>query len=77
MAKFKAEYAKWEKDIERKTQVLEEIGVYVGWNGAVSPHDFNEVVRRLAAAKQGFLNRESANKQEGAIWEDAWLFQEM
>ncbi|KAJ5360878.1 Aminoglycoside phosphotransferase [Penicillium concentricum] len=63
-AKFKAEYAKCEKDVERKSRVLEEIGVYIGWNGAVSPHDYNEVVRRLAVAKQNFLTRESTNKQE-------------
>ncbi|KXG46553.1 Aminoglycoside phosphotransferase [Penicillium griseofulvum] len=75
IAKFKTEYAKWEKDVERKAQVLEEIGVYVGWNGAVSPHDYNEVVRRLAVAKRDFLARESANEQERAIWESVWPFQ--
>jgi hypothetical protein len=77
IAKFKMEYAKWEKDVERKAQVLEEIGVYVGWNGAVSPHDYNEVVRRLAVAKRNFLARESANEQERAIWESVWPFQDV
>ncbi|KAJ6181243.1 Aminoglycoside phosphotransferase [Penicillium mononematosum] len=76
MAKFKTEYAKWEKDVERKTRVLEEIGVYVGWNGAASPNDYDEVVRRLAVAKQNFLARESANNQERAIWESVWPFQD-
>lgn len=76
VAKFKTEYAKWEKDIERKTRVLEEIGVYTGWNGAVSPHDYNEVVRRLAVAKQNFLDRESANEEERAMWEKVWPFED-
>ncbi|CAI7609194.1 unnamed protein product [Penicillium palitans] len=76
VAKFKTEYAKWEKDVERKMRVLEEIGVYTGWNGAVSPHDYNEVVRRLAVAKQNFLDRESANEEERAIWEKVWPFQD-
>ncbi|KAF4769982.1 hypothetical protein HAV15_011674 [Penicillium sp. str.  len=76
MAKFKTEYAKWEKDVERKMRVFEEIGVYTGWNGAVSPHDYNEVVRRLAVAKQNFLDRESANEEERAMWEKAWPFQD-
>lgn len=26
------EYAKWERDIERKAQIIHEIGVYTGWN---------------------------------------------
>lgn len=72
VANFKTEYAKWEKDVERKTRVLEEICVYTGWNGAVSHHDYNEVVRRLAVAKQNFLDRESAN-EERAMWEKVWL----
>lgn len=76
VAKFKTEYAKWEKDVERKMRVLEEIGVYTGWNGAVSPHDYNEVVRRLAVAKQNFLDRESANEEERAMWEKVWPFQD-
>lgn len=71
----KTEYAKWEEDVERKARVLEEIGVYTGWNGAVSPQDYDEVVRRLAVAKQNFLARESANEQERAMWEKAWPFQ--
>jgi hypothetical protein len=76
MENVKTEYAKWEKDVERKTRVLEEIGVYVGWNGAVSK-DYDEVVRKLAVAKQNFLARESANSQERAMWESVWPFQDV
>ncbi|KAL3489348.1 hypothetical protein BJX62DRAFT_252674 [Aspergillus germanicus] len=63
----KEEYAKWERDIKRKGRVLDEIGLYAGWNGAVSPQDYDEVVRRLAAAKDHFLTQESANEQERAF----------
>ena len=76
MAKQKIEYAKWEKDVERKTRVLDEIGVYYGWNGPVSPRDYDELTRRLAAAKQKFLLRESRNEQERALWEKVWPFQD-
>lgn len=37
------EYAKWERDIERKESILEEIGMYTGWNGAVRPKDYADV----------------------------------
>jgi hypothetical protein len=66
----KEEYAKWERDIERKGRVLDEIGLYAGWNGAVSPQDYDEVVRRLAAAKDRFLTRESTNEQDKALREE-------
>ncbi|KAL3443043.1 kinase-like domain-containing protein [Aspergillus insuetus] len=72
----KEEYAKWETDVERKGRVLDEIGLYAGWNGAVSPQDYDEVVRRLAAAKDSFLTRESTNEQESSLWEEAWPFQD-
>lgn len=59
-----------------KARVLEEIGVYTGWNGAVSPGGYDEVVRRLAVAKQNFLARESANEQERAMCEKVWPFED-
>ncbi|OKL61267.1 hypothetical protein UA08_03189 [Talaromyces atroroseus] len=55
MAKQKTEYVKWAKDVERKTRILDVIGAHTGCNGAVSPRDYDEVARRLAAAKQRFL----------------------
>ncbi|KAL4912637.1 hypothetical protein BDW62DRAFT_214836 [Aspergillus aurantiobrunneus] len=71
----KAEYAKWEKDVERKARVFDETGVYTGWNGAVPPGDYYEIAGRLAAAKQRFLDRESASEQERVLWEKVWPFQ--
>ncbi|PLB55527.1 hypothetical protein P170DRAFT_452871 [Aspergillus steynii IBT 23096] len=70
------EYTKWQRDVERKAKVLEEIGVYSGWNGAVSPGDYDEVVRRLDRAKKRFLDRESRNPEERVLWEKAWPFED-
>ena len=75
VAKLKTEYSKWEKDVERKMRVIE-VGVYTGWNGAVSPHDYDKVVRRLAVAKQNFLDRESVNEEKREMREKAWPFQD-
>lgn len=54
MVKFKTEYAKWEKDVERKTRVLEEIEVYVGWNGVVSPNDYDRSGEKTCCGKAEF-----------------------
>jgi hypothetical protein len=70
------EYAKWERDIERKARVIDEIGVYTGWNGAVSPGDYDEVVRRLEVAKERFLDRESTTPEERLLWSEAWPFED-
>ncbi|PLB50315.1 hypothetical protein P170DRAFT_380891 [Aspergillus steynii IBT 23096] len=70
------EYAKWEKDLERKARVIDEVGVYTGWNGAVSPGDYDEVVRRLSLSKQRFLDRESRTPEERRLWEKAWPFED-
>ncbi|OOF98897.1 hypothetical protein ASPCADRAFT_513042 [Aspergillus carbonarius ITEM 5010] len=67
-------YAKWVRDVERKAQVLEEVGLYTGWNGAVSPGDYEEVVRRLHLAKERFLDREASTAEERAEWEKVWPF---
>ncbi|PYH92497.1 hypothetical protein BO71DRAFT_286367, partial [Aspergillus ellipticus CBS 707.79] len=40
LEKYHEEYVKWERDVERKARVFEEVGVYTGWNGAVSPGDY-------------------------------------
>ncbi|RAK97435.1 phosphotransferase family protein, partial [Aspergillus ibericus CBS 121593] len=69
-------YAKWQRDVERKAQVLEEIGVYPGWTGAVSPGDYEEVVRRLRVAKERFLDREARTAEERVTWERVWPFED-
>ncbi|KAF7628749.1 hypothetical protein AFLA_004095 [Aspergillus flavus NRRL3357] len=70
------EYAKWGRDVERKAQVIDELGMYTGWNGAVSPDDYDEVARRLNLAKKRFLDRESKTYAVRILWEKAWPFED-
>lgn len=71
------DYKMWQKDIERKARVvIDELGVYTGWNGAVPPEQYDEMSRRLINAKQNFLLRESANDGKMALWEKVWPFQD-
>ncbi|RDW93617.1 uncharacterized protein DSM5745_00939 [Aspergillus mulundensis] len=67
---------KWSRDIERKAQVLDEIGAYTGWNGAVPLSDYEEVGGRLEAAKVRFLEREARDENEKKAWEAVWPFQD-
>ena len=76
ISKQQTDYEKWQKDVERKAQVIAELGVYPGWNGAVPPDQYDEISRRLITSKQNFLLRESANDQEMALWEKLWPFQD-
>lgn len=55
---------------------MDEMGAYPGWNGAVSPNEYDEVARRLSVAKQNFLLRESADEQESVSWEKVWPFRD-
>ncbi|GFG00836.1 hypothetical protein IFM61392_01536 [Aspergillus lentulus] len=70
------EYAKWERDVERKARVIDEIGVYTSSNGAVSPGDYDEVVRRVELARKRFLDRESTTPEERVMWKKAWPFED-
>lgn len=70
------QYAKWERDIERKAHVIDEIGAYPGWNGAVAPDEYEEIFRRLQLAKQRFWEREARTAEERELWERAWPFQD-
>lgn len=56
--------ARWGKEIERKAQVLREIGAYTGWDGAVSPDEFGVVAGRLEGARERFLRVESRTSEE-------------
>ncbi|KAL9619929.1 MAG: hypothetical protein Q9160_005486 [Pyrenula sp. 1 TL-2023] len=70
------EHAKWARDIERKAQVIEELGAYTGWDGAVSPEQYDDMIVRLENAKQRFLDREADTLEKRALWEKAWPFQD-
>jgi hypothetical protein len=59
LAKQEEELAKWGKGIERKARVVQEVGAYTGWDGAVSSEDYNIYAKRLENAKANFLYAES------------------
>lgn len=70
------EYAKWEKDIEPEMRVIEELGVYPGWNGAIDPTEYEEICARLARSKERFLEREAKTPMEREAWEKVWPFED-
>lgn len=39
--------------------MIEDVGAYTGWNGAVLPDEYDEMKRRLEKAKTNFLDREA------------------
>jgi hypothetical protein len=70
------DYAKWEREIERKQNLLTEIGAYTGWDGAVTPHEYAIVRQRIELVKAQFLDRESRSDEERTAWEKIWPFQD-
>lgn len=70
------EYLKWERDVERKATVIEEIGAYAGWDGAVLPEEYDQVARRVDAVKERFLSREARTPGQREQWEKMWPFQD-
>jgi hypothetical protein len=41
LAKQEQDLAKWELAIERKAQIIDQIGIYTGWDGAVPPEQYS------------------------------------
>jgi hypothetical protein len=72
--KQKTELAKWERDVERKSRVIAEVGAYTGWNGAVLPSEYDDVSKRLETAREKFLNTESSSPAEREHWMKVWPF---
>jgi hypothetical protein len=76
LSKQRDELAKWERDIERKGRVLEEVGAYTGWNGAVGPEEYDIMSERLEKVKERFIDAESTPPEEREQWEKAWPFKD-
>ncbi|KAI9039219.1 phosphotransferase family protein [Aspergillus affinis] len=70
------DFEKWARDIERKQELLDEVGVSSGWDGDVPADQYDELIRRLDVAKERFLNRASSTPEERALWEKTWPFQD-
>jgi hypothetical protein len=76
LAGQKEELAKWEKDIECKARVIQEVGAYTGWDGAVPPEDYDIYAERLEQAKGNFLDSESKTPEEREQWKSVWPFKD-
>lgn len=74
LSKQEIELTKWERDIERKARVLEEVGAYTGWDGAVLPDEYDIVSERLERAREKFLDIESESSAEREQWAKVWPF---
>lgn len=61
--------AKWEKDVEQKGGVIQEIGAYTGWDGTVSPEDYGTMTEKLERARERFM--ESKPPEERQQWAKA------
>lgn len=72
----KFEHDIWAIDIMRKVQVIEELGAYIGWDGAVPLEQYDDIVVRLENAKQRFLDREADTPEKRDLWEKAWPFRD-
>lgn len=70
------ELGKWELDIERRARVIQEVGAYTGWDGAVPPEEYNDMSERLENARLGFLEAEARTPQEREHWARVWPFQD-
>lgn len=70
------ELAKWNRDVQRKTRVIQELGAYPGWNGAVDHSQYEKISARLARAKERFLGREAETAAARKAWEKVWPFED-
>ena len=70
------ELAKWERAVELKARVIKEVGAYTGWDGAVSPDEFEVVSERLQKAWERFVDAESTTPEERDQWVMAWPFKD-
>ena len=70
------EFAEWKRDVDRRLGVIEKLGVYPGWIGAVCLAEFNEMKSRLGDAKAWFLDREAKTASEREAWERVWPFED-
>ena len=76
LSKQEEDMTKWAEAIEKKARVIEELGAYTGWNGAVMPDQFDQMKEALQNAKTRFLDTESRTPAEREQWERAWPFQD-
>lgn len=58
-----------ERNVERRVRVVEELGVYKGWDGAVKPGEYEDMAKRLEGARERFLDDEGMMACERGVSE--------
>ena len=64
----------WKYGVELMSQVVDELGVYDGWNGLVDHDQYEARKKHLLAVREGFLRQMAASDQEREQWIRAWPF---
>jgi hypothetical protein len=70
------EEAIWVKEVELMEAILEELGVYRGWDGWVNHANYATMKDKLEDCLERFLSREAKNDEERAEWIKAWPFKD-
>ncbi|KAH5651601.1 hypothetical protein HBI23_167260 [Parastagonospora nodorum] len=67
---------KWDRHVERKARVLDELGAYEGWDGAVEPGEYDAMAKRLEGARGRFLDGGGKTEWEGGESARVWPFKD-
>jgi hypothetical protein len=57
-----------ELDIQHRERVIGKGGAYTGWDGAVTPEEYDMMAQKMEQVKVGFLNREAKTLEEREQW---------
>lgn len=68
--------AQWIRGVELMEEVLEQLGVYRGWDGWVNHSSYELMRTRLQSCLENFLARETKTDTERTAWIKAWPFAE-
>ncbi|KAL9101968.1 MAG: hypothetical protein Q9163_002826 [Psora crenata] len=68
--------AQWIRGVELMEAVLEQLGVYRGWDGWVNHASYESMKARLESCREHFLDRETKNDMQRTEWIKAWPFAE-
>lgn len=70
----KIDQEKWEEGIEILDSILQNLGAYIGWDGLVSPADYDTMKELMDQLREKFLEQVAETDQERQIWAKAWPF---
>ncbi|KAF2995262.1 hypothetical protein E8E13_003844 [Curvularia kusanoi] len=68
--------ASWGEGVQLMADLLEEIGVYQGWDGWVNHNNYTMYKERLAEFHERFLDQHAKTEEERRQWEQAWPFKD-